>query len=103
MLSLYIVNVLLLVLHIVIYILFGCVRSYTHTCIFSFIYTFYLTTFSFSRHIDCQSCMTTLILCLDGYEPGPIQLGPVQVSPEQIFLLVYIEIFRSEQMTHAIS
>ena len=46
--------------------------------------------------------MFSLILCLDGFEQSPIKLGLVQVSPEQIFLLVYIAIFRSEQMTHAI-
>ena len=25
---------------------------------------------------------TDLIVCLDGFEPGPIYIGPVQVSPE---------------------
>ena len=65
---------------------------------FFFFFCFYLF-FSILSYLPD----TSLILCLDGFEPGPIQLGLVQVSPEQIFLLVYIEIFRSEQMTHAIS
>ena len=46
--------------------------------------------------------MTNLTVCLDGFEPGLIYIGPVQVSPEKIYLAVYIELFRSEQMTHNI-
>ena len=65
---------------------------------FTHLYIFVKLVIDFKAKISSQNLSPYIILCLDGFEPGP---GPSKSG--KIVLLVYIEIFRSEQMTHAIS